>query len=545
MAKVSTIKSVISQSSKRITTSAKNLQTADTIGVLAKESYYKNLGEKAQSDAKPEGWDNAKTYESIPGPKPLPLVGNLWRYMPGIGEYYNVPLKEFWEKLHRTYGDTVRFGGIPGKKELVALFQPSDFEKVHRNEGPWPVRYGLPSFVYYRNHIRQDVFQGVGGVLTVQGEEWFKFRSIVNKILMQPRTAQMYVSSMDEVANDLIDNIRFFSKTNENHQMPADFQNELYKWTLESMGVIAYNKRLGVLDRNSKKDSDGQKLISFSIQMFELMYKLDVLPSMWPYISTPSWRKYIKILDFLTQMNTKYVDECLSKMDPDANIPEHEQSVLERLSKIDRKVALTMATDMMIAGIDTTGRTMGAALYFLSKNPDKQEILREELKQHMPNKNSPVTKEMLMYSPYLKAVVREATRLSPISIGQLRTTIKDLVLGGYQIPKGTDVVTINLLLSHDEKYFKDAKMFKPERWLRDTEDEYSSKNVNPFASLPFGFGPRSCIGKRLANLELDVGLSKVIRNFQLSWPHPDAKFGMKLLYGIEDPLKLKVEEIQG
>ena len=78
-----------------------------------------------------------------------------------------------------------------------------------------------------------------------QGEDWFHFRSIVNKILMQPRTAEMYVESMDEVANDLIDNIRYLSETNSNNEMPANFQNELYKWTLESIGVIAYNRRIG------------------------------------------------------------------------------------------------------------------------------------------------------------------------------------------------------------------------------------------------------------------------------------------------------------
>lgn len=78
-----------------------------------------------------------------------------------------------------------------------------------------------------------------------QGEDWFKFRSVVNKVLMQPRTAEMFVDSMDVVANDLLKNIRHFIKTNPNHEMPENFQQELYKWTLESMGVIAFNSRIG------------------------------------------------------------------------------------------------------------------------------------------------------------------------------------------------------------------------------------------------------------------------------------------------------------
>lgn len=62
---------------------------------------------------------------------------------------------------------------------------------------------------------------------------------------MQPRTAEMFVDHMDVVANDLLKNIRHFMKINPNHEMPENFQQELYKWTLESMGVIAFNTRIG------------------------------------------------------------------------------------------------------------------------------------------------------------------------------------------------------------------------------------------------------------------------------------------------------------
>lgn len=171
---------------------------------------------------------------------------------------------------------------------------------------------------------------------------------------------------------------------------------------------------------------------------------------------------------------------------------------------------------------------MAAALYFLAKNPEKQEKLRNELRTYLPSKESAVTKDMLRQSPYLKAVIKETTRIAPISIGNLRRTIKDTVLSGYQIPKGvsktlafsacfsifvsgfqTEVLCVNIVPSFDENHFIKANEFIPERWLRTTEDELSYKNVHQFVFLPFGFGPRSCIGKRLANLELEVGLSKV------------------------------------
>lgn len=57
--------------------------------------------------------------------------------------------------------------------------------------------------------------------------------------------------------------------------------------------------------------------------------------------------------------------------------------------------------------------------------------------------------------------------------------------------------------------FHEADQFLPERWLRSTTGDLSYKNTSAFASLPFGFGPRSCVGKRLANLEMEVIVAKV------------------------------------
>ncbi|KAJ8930119.1 hypothetical protein NQ314_017115 [Rhamnusium bicolor] len=62
---------------------------------------------------------------------------------------------------------------------------------------------------------------------------------------MQPRTAEQYIGHMDEVANELIENMKYFSMNDKNNEMPEDFQNELYKWTLESIGAISLDRRLG------------------------------------------------------------------------------------------------------------------------------------------------------------------------------------------------------------------------------------------------------------------------------------------------------------
>lgn len=77
----------------------------------------------------------------------------------------------------------------------------------------------------------------------------------------------------------------------------------------------------------------------------------------------------------------------------------------------------------------------------------------------------------------------------------------------------TDIIMASLLMVKDEKHFKEADQFKPERWLRDAIGKKSpSKNVNPFAFLPFGYGPRSCVGQRFAETEIVILLTRYEEN---------------------------------
>lgn len=90
----------------------------------------------------------------------------------------------------------------------------------------------------------------------------------------------------------------------------------------------------------------------------------------------------------------------------------------------------------------------------------------------------------------------------------------------------------NMLIQKDEKYYEKATEFIPERWLKIPDAEITikpAKSTNPFVYLPFGFGPRTCIGRRLAELEMEAITSRMIRNFKIEWHYPDMKFASKML----------------
>lgn len=80
---------------------------------------------------------------------------------------------------------------------------------------------------------------------------------------------------------------------------------------------------------------------------------------------------------------------------------------------------------------------------------------------------------------------------------------------GYKIPKGIQVVFPTIVTGTMEEYCNDANAFRPERWLK-TSQGGTGEYIHPFASLPYGYGARMCLGRRFADLEMQILLAKVI-----------------------------------
>lgn len=92
-----------------------------------------------------------------------------------------------------------------------------------------------------------------------------------------------------------------------------------------------------------------------------------------------------------------------------------------------------------------------------------------------------------------------------------------------------------------EVHFERTAEFIPERWLKENNDPQCPHvmDSHPFAYLPFGFGPRICIGKRFAELEIEVLVARLMREFRVEWNHPDLKFKSTLVNIPDGPLKFK------
>nr|AVL92863.1 CYP450 [Locusta migratoria] len=488
-----------------------------------------------------EEWLRAKPFEELPGPKPLPIIGNTWRFLLPSGDYKTTDMANMMFEMHQQYGDIAKLVGIPGRRPMVFCFNANDVEKVYRNEGPRPVRDTVQSIKYYRGVTRRDLFGDVQGVATTQGEQWYEFRRRVNQPMMQPRSSKLYVPSIDQVAQDFTD--RMLAIRDESMKMPPDFLNELNKWALESISLVALDTRLGCLDGNLPPDSEPQRLIDAVQVMFDSIYRLEMRLSPWKLVSTPTWRRFVRALDYFYETSMKYINAAMERIKAKGEDSSGDLSVLERLllQNDDPGVACVMALDMMFAGVDTTSNAAAVCLHLLAKNPEAQERLFQEVLAQLPQSPSqPLTAAKLEECRYLRACFREAMRLKPIAPGNARrVVVDDFVLGGYRIPKGVDLVMGHPQLSVSEQYFPQADQFRPERWLKGPDGKSEAQSAHPFASMPFGFGPRTCIGRRFAELEVYTLVARIIRRFRVEL-EGDIQWRTGLILFAASPLKFKV-----
>uniref|UniRef100_A0A182IJQ1 Uncharacterized protein n=1 Tax=Anopheles atroparvus TaxID=41427 RepID=A0A182IJQ1_ANOAO len=493
-----------------------------------------NFDSKASEIADPD-WTTARPFTEIPGPTFLQAIKGFQKG----GRYSGLSLLQLHQRLREDYGDIVRVSGALGKRDLVLTYRPEDFEKVFRTEGHWPVRPGFESFAYYRQKERPEIFGGMGGLVTEHGEKWQKMRTIVNPVLMQPKTIKLYVDQVDEVAREFMSIVSELRDSKS--ELPVDFDQWLNRWALETMGVLALDTRFGVLKKEQSEEA--KQIIGLVRDVFDLMYKLEVEVSFWKYFKTPTFKKLMGVFDDLTRIVMGKIDDAKLRLE---NTPSHSanQSVLEKLLKIDKHVAVIMSFDMLMAGIDTTSSGSTGILYCLAKNPDKQAKLREELRTIMPKKDSPLTPENMRNLPYLRACIKEGLRLIQPIAGNIRATGRDIVLQGYRIPKDMHVAMGNAVLQRSEQHFKQSGEYLPERWLTERpEDVPNGKDASPFIFLPFGFGSRSCIGKRLAMMEMEIITARLVRQFEIRWNYGELKFRTALINTAANPLQFQLKEV--
>lgn len=185
----------------------------------------------------------------------------------------------------------------------------------------------------------------------------------------------------------------------------------------------------------------------------------------------------------------------------------------------DRKGLVIAAFTQLVGGSDTTSNSLGAILYFVSKAPRVVKRLQEELDVAIPINTDFPTHKMVRKLPYLDWVIKESLRRHSM-VGflprQQEVSVRSpalhagLMFQGNYFPPGTVLNVSTYTIHHSKEIWgPDAYEFKPERWENATERQ---KN----AFIPFSTGPRACIGRNLAEMELRIIIATVLRRYKVN-----------------------------
>ncbi|XP_055071890.2 sterol 26-hydroxylase, mitochondrial [Misgurnus anguillicaudatus] len=400
-----------------------------------------------------------------------------------------------------------------GNYKSVSINSVDLLEELLRKDEKFPSRGDMTVWTEYRD------MRGFGyGPVTEEGEKWYRLRTVLNKRMLHPKDSVQYGDVINEVVTDFIKRIYHLREVSPSGDLVSDLTNELYRFSLEGISSILFETRIGCLEKEIPAET--QDFIDSIAQMFIYTMPVLMLPK-WSRDYLPFWRRYLNGWDGIFKIAVKLIDmkmeDIQKRVDANQEVAGEYLTYLLSNVKMSNKDIYGSIAELLLGGVDTTSNTLTWTLYLLSRDPQVQATLYEEVNRIVKGDRVPTAQEVNSM-PYLKAVIKETLRMYPvISMNSRIMAENDVVIGGHFFNKMTTFTICHYAISKDEKVFPEPRKFKPERWLRD-----GRARPNPFGSIPFGFGVRGCVGRRIAELEMYLTLARIIKLFEI---RPDPTIG--------------------
>ncbi|XP_011631427.2 probable cytochrome P450 6a14, partial [Pogonomyrmex barbatus] len=184
----------------------------------------------------------------------------------------------------------------------------------------------------------------------------------------------------------------------------------------------------------------------------------------------------------------------------------------KNITELTDNLIASQAFVFFLAGFETSSTTMSNALYELALNPKIQDKLRAEIDECYAKHGERLTYDNIKQLDYLDKVFKETLRKYPPGSILMRQTTSNYTFEGTKIsiPKGMRVWIPVYAIHRDPNIYPEPDVFDPERF-----DDEAVKSRHSMVYLPFGDGPRNCIGARFAVYQSKVGLIKILRNYKV------------------------------
>ncbi|KYN37696.1 Cytochrome P450 6j1 [Trachymyrmex septentrionalis] len=198
--------------------------------------------------------------------------------------------------------------------------------------------------------------------------------------------------------------------------------------------------------------------------------------------------------------------------------------------KFDNEILMGQAMSYVLDGYETSSSIMSFIGFYLARYPKIQEKLREEVVSVLNKYDGEITYESLREMIYMDQVFNETMRSIPRGLLMKKRCTEEFELKGSdgivcRVPPGMEIMIPVQALNKDPQYWENPEEYDPERFNSDRKH-----NIDRFTFLPFGEGPRICVGMRMAQLQIKAGLAMIVKKYKLELS-PKTQIPLKLMPG--------------
>lgn len=408
-----------------------------------------------------------------PQPKEHLFFGNALQYCRG-------PL-EFLTGAVREHGDVVRLR-LPGMSVYV-LANPAHIEYVLRAN--------------HRNFIKDKITRSFGsflgqGLLTSEGDFWRRQRRLAQPALLSSQV-ERYAGIMTAATERLM-----------SAWQPGQCRDLSADMTRLALQIVAQSL-LGA-DMADEAAAVGQSLADVMAYFATPAINWSMVPAWLPTPAGIRYRRAIRRLD----------DTLFGAIRREREAGGQREDLLSRLlaardddgrQMTERELRDELMT-LFLAGHETTALSLAYTFHLLAEHPEVESRLTKELADVLQGRTPTVAD--LPRLTYLQWVVQESMRLYPPAWAVGREAVEDCQIGGYHVPRGTQIWLPQWVVHRDPRWYAEPEAFRPERW-----DGDFAKTLPRCAYFPFGDGPRVCIGNHFAMMEAVLVSATVLGRYRL------------------------------
>ncbi|KAE8139141.1 cytochrome P450 [Aspergillus pseudotamarii] len=434
---------------------------------------------------------------SFPGPR-LWAVSNIPRQISILGGHSHLKMLA----LHHHYGPVVRVG--PSELSFNSSQGFRDIYGLHRGRPQFqkdPKLYGSPL---------NGISNSIGGY--IDSESHSRHRRLLSHAFSE-RSLREQEGIVVSYVDLFIQRLRERTNANKMHRAEEDLKSWFNFTTFDIIGDLMFAETFDCL-----KDSQLHPWIALMFNNVKGIAFLGVLNeyALFRKIQGSLLPKALK--QKMLENHRLCAQKADRRLQKGASRPDFPRSMLTQSCKHIRpflffSFVVANADSITIAGSETTASLLSGCLFYLCKHKYIMDQLSKEIRTAF-SKDEEITSPKCFHLSYLNAVLKESLRLYPPVAGSLPRLVPEggCTIDGHFVPENVTVSTHHYASYHNRENFTFPDQFIPERWLG-TDDRFDSDRKD--VVQPFSLGPRDCLGKNLAHMEMRLMLTKLLFNFDI------------------------------